>query len=50
MSHPIYLDNAATSYPKPPAVISAVADCMKYRGGNPGRGAHRLSLEAAKEI
>ena len=50
MSRPIYLDNAATSYPKPPAVISAVGDCMKYRGGNPGRGAHRLSLEAAGEI
>ena len=50
MSRPIYLDHAATSYPKPPAVISAVADCMKYRGGNPGRGAHKLSLEAAKEI
>jgi len=50
MSRLIYLDHAATSYPKPPAVTSAVADCMKYRGGNPGRGAHKLSLEAAKEI
>ena len=50
MSRPIYLDNAATSYPKPPRVICAVGDCMKYRGGNPGRGAHRLSLEAAGEI
>ena len=50
MSRTIYLDNAATSYPKPPAVTSAMTDCMKYRGGNPGRGAHRLSLEAAKEI
>ena len=50
MSRPIYLDHAATSYPKPHGVISAVADCMKYRGGNPGRGAHTLSLEAAKEI
>lgn len=50
MSRLIYLDNAATSYPKPPAVISAVTDCMKYRGGNPGRGSHTLSLEAAKEI
>ena len=50
MSRPIYLDYAATSYPKPPAVISAVTDCMKYRGGNPGRGSHILSLEAAKEI
>ena len=45
-----YLDHAATSYPKPPAVISAVADCMRYRGGNPGRGSHILALEAAREI
>ena len=46
----MYLDNAATSFPKPPAVISAVSDCMRYCGGNPGRGSHALSLEAAKEI
>ena len=50
MSRPVYLDHAATSYPKPPAVISAVTDCMKYRGGNPGRGSHVLSMEAAREI
>ena len=45
-----YLDHAATSYPKPPSVIATVTDCMKYRGGNPGRGSHRLSLAAAEEI
>ena len=45
-----YLDNAATSFPKPPAVLTAVTDCMKYRGGNPRRGSHTLALEAAKEI
>ena len=46
----VYLDNAATSFPKPPAVLTAITDCMKYRGGNPGRGSHALALEAAKEI
>lgn len=46
----IYLDHAATSYPKPPAVLFAVTDCMKKHGGNPGRSSHRLSREAAKEI
>ena len=48
MSRPIYLDNAATSYPKPPRVISAVGDCMKYRGGNPGRGGYDAAMRAAR--
>ena len=50
MSRPVYLDHAATSYPKPPSVISAMVNCMKYRGGNPGRSSHSLALEAAREI
>lgn len=45
----IYLDNAATSYPKPASVIAAHADALT-RFGNPGRGAHRLSLAAADMI
>lgn len=50
MSRPVYLDHAATSFPKPSAVVSAVTDCMKYRGGNPGRSSHTLAMEAAGEI
>ena len=50
MSRPVYLDHAATSFPKPPAVISAVSNCTKYSGGNPGRSSHSLSLKAAEEI
>ena len=46
----VYLDNAATSYPKPKSVITAMTDCMKYRGGNPGRSSHELALGAAHEI
>ncbi len=46
----VYLDHAATSYPKPPAVLSAVTECMKHSGGNPGRSSHRSALAAAKEI
>ncbi len=49
-SKTLYLDYAATSYPKPPTVLAAMAACMKQSGGNPGRGSHRLSLAAAKEI
>ena len=50
MKTTIYLDQAATSYPKPPAVLSAVTACMKHSGGNPGRGSHRLALAAAREL
>lgn len=43
----LYLDNAATSFPKPPQVLQAVHQCMASYGGNPGRGSHRLSSRAA---
>ena len=33
----LYFDNAATTWPKPPAVYRAVADCMEHLLGNPGR-------------
>lgn len=46
----IYLDNAATTYPKPPSVVRAVVDCMRRIGGNPGRGSHRLSNAAAELV
>lgn len=45
----IYLDNAATTWPKPPEVIRAAADAMRSSGGNPGRGSHPLA-EAAAEL
>ncbi len=44
----IYLDNAATSFPKPPAVPEAVFDFMTRVGANPGRSGHRLSVEAER--
>ena len=46
----IYLDNAATSFPKPPAVFEEMSRCMREYCGNPGRGSHRLSLAAAERI
>ena len=46
----IYLDNAATTFPKPPEVIEAVRRCIEKYGGNPGRGAHPLALAAAEQI
>ncbi len=46
----IYLDNAATSYPKPPSVINQMRRFMLFCGGNPGRGAHMRSMEAAERV
>ena len=45
----IYLDNAATSLQKPEEVRRAVADAMLHMG-NPGRGIHGASLDAARMI
>jgi cysteine desulfurase/selenocysteine lyase len=46
----IYLDNAATSWPKPPEVLRAMTDVLERAGGNPGRSGHRLSIAAARTI
>jgi len=46
----IYLDHAATSWPKPPGVIRAMADYLESAGGNPGRSGHSLSIEAGRII
>lgn len=46
----IYLDHAATSWPKPEAVREATVDAMLRYGANPGRGAHRLARETGKAI
>jgi len=46
----IYLDNGATSFPKPPAVAAAMAHYLLEVGGSPGRSGHRLSQEAARVV
>ena len=46
----IYLDNAATTYPKPEKVYEKVMDCMKNYCANPGRAGHKLAMKAAREI
>lgn len=46
----IYLDNAATSFPKPQSVLHDLAVCVGKYCGNPGRSSHRLSMRAAEEI
>lgn len=44
----IYLDNAATSFPKPGCTIQAMASALTRCGANPGRAGHKLSIEAGR--
>lgn len=46
----IYLDNAATTFPKPPEVYSAVTNYMMNIGANPGRGGHASALEGSRIV
>ena len=46
----IYLDNAATTFPKPKCVIKAAKECIEEYCGNPGRSSHRLSLKTSERI
>ena len=46
----IYLDNAATSFPKPVAVNSEVLRCMETYAANPGRSSHDMAVEASCKI
>ncbi len=44
----IYLDNAATSFPKPPEVLEAVVEYHTRIGASAGRGAYREALRAGE--
>ena len=46
----IYLDNAATSYPKPEEVYRGIEAFVRASGANPGRGGHRRAVEAEAMI
>lgn len=46
----IYLDNAATSWPKPQAVGEAMKACIDEYGANPGRGGHKMSVRASRTL
>lgn len=46
----IYLDNAASSWPKPPEVGFAMASFFNEPVGNPGRGGHRAAARAAAPV
>ncbi|GFO57221.1 cysteine desulfurase [Geomonas sp. Red276] len=46
----LFLDNAATSYPKPETVYRAIDAAMREIGVAPGRGGYRQSLAAARTV
>src|ERR1700722_1254574 len=46
----VYLDNAATSFPKPPAVLEAMTQYALELGASAGRGAYREALETGALI
>lgn len=50
MSRDIYLDNAATTYPKPETVYRAMDRFAREVGGNPGRSGHHRALESGREV
>ncbi len=44
----IYLDNAATSYPKPKTVLPALQNYLENVGASPGRSGHQLAANAGR--
>jgi len=46
----VYLDNAATSFPKPAEVIRAASEALTVYGGNPGRGGTPPSSLTAEKV
>ncbi len=46
----IYLDNAATSFPKPTRVNDEIYRCMTEYCANPGRGGHLMSITSGKAV
>ncbi|MNH81904.1 putative cysteine desulfurase [compost metagenome] len=46
----IYLDHAATSWPKPAGVIKAVEEALSGSAANPGRGNHAMAIQAGRVL
>jgi cysteine desulfurase family protein len=46
----VYLDNSATSWPKPKEVLESIRKAIEQYGANPGRSGHKLAIEAARII
>lgn len=46
----VYLDHAATSWPKPEKVKEAMVQAMDIAGANPGRGSHQMAVQASRVL
>ena len=46
----IYFDNAATTLPKSPEVLEAIARSFTDYGANPGRGAYKMAMDTSRLI
>lgn len=46
----VYLDHAATSWPKPPVVLEAMQEFLANAGGNTGRSGHRRSIASSRGV
>ncbi len=46
----IYVDNAATSFPKPHEVMAEMLETYEALGASPGRGSYDLSMEAEQLV
>lgn len=45
-----YFDHAASSWPKPPAVLEAMNRCLIEASANPGRGSHQMAVKASRVL
>jgi len=50
MHRTVYLDNAATTFPKPPEVLRSVYRLIKYHCANPGRSTHKMAAWCAERV
>ncbi|AIQ55522.1 aminotransferase class V-fold PLP-dependent enzyme [Paenibacillus sp. FSL R7-0331] len=46
----VYLDHAATSWPKPPEVAAAMLEALERSGANAGRGSHSLAIGTGRVL
>lgn len=46
----IYLDNAATTWPKPRETVNTIADTITNKGANPGRGSYDMAMRSSELV